>query len=334
MMEFIKVEKKYVEEALKIALQEYAEETVKCPALIKQSFEEEIRALLTEIFEAKLGVVALEEGKVLGYIAFETIHENFFGMSKGVFSPLGASGFSGSDRKKLASRLFEEVSNALLKKQVTHYAIARYAHDDEVGRSFILNGFGIRCSDAIMKLSERKVKQPENKSIVYRELIGEEKKQIKPLSRALVLHLAHAPIFLPTDLAYFEHRQKQEQSRIFAAIDHDEVIGYMKLDDEAETFVTENKKMTNIGGAFVKPEYRGKKVADDLLEYLCQVCESEGKTYLGVDCETMNPNALRFWGKHFKAYTYSYVRRIDERCIGYDEYREEYDRKKQQTNRQ
>ena len=33
----------------------------------------------------------------------------------------------------------------------------------------------------------------------------------------------------------------------------------------------------------------------------------------------MNPNALRFWGKHFEAYTYSYVRRLDECYIGYKE---------------
>ena len=65
-MEFRKVEKKYVEEALKIALQEYAEEAVKCGAFIKKNFENEIRALLTEIFGKSLGLVALEEDKLVG----------------------------------------------------------------------------------------------------------------------------------------------------------------------------------------------------------------------------------------------------------------------------
>lgn len=36
----------------------------------------------------------------------------------------------------------------------------------------------------------------------------------------------------------------------------------------------------------------------------------------------VNPTALRFWGKHFENYTYSYHRRIDERVIGYDSYLE------------
>lgn len=44
--------------------------------------------------------------------------------------------------------------------------------------------------------------------------------------------------------------------------------------------------------------------------------------YLTAGCETLNPNALRFWGKHFKNYMYSYHRRMDERVIGYDSYLE------------
>jgi len=47
-----------------------------------------------------------------------------------------------------------------------------------------------------------------------------------------------------------------------------------------------------------------------------------GYIEIGVDCETLNPNALRFWGKHFDNYTYSFARRIDERIIGYDKYLE------------
>ena len=42
--------------------------------------------------------------------------------------------------------------------------------------------------------------------------------------------------------------------------------------------------------------------------------------YIGVDCETLNPTALRFWNKYFDSYTYSYARRIDERVVGHDEY--------------
>ena len=89
----------------------------------------------------------------------------------------------------------------------------------------------------------------------------------------------------------------------------------MALDDVGETFFSEHPSISNICGAYVEKNYRKYGVAQQLLEYLCQICESEGKTYLGVDCETMNPTALRFWGKYFENYTYSYARRIDERLL-------------------
>lgn len=40
----------------------------------------------------------------------------------------------------------------------------------------------------------------------------------------------------------------------------------------------------------------------------------------GVDCETLNPTALRFWRKYFRPYTYSYIRRLDERVQGWEDY--------------
>lgn len=45
------------------------------------------------------------------------------------------------------------------------------------------------------------------------------------------------------------------------------------------------------------------------------MAQERGKTYLGVDYETVNPTALHFWTKYFTPYTYSYIRRIDERVV-------------------
>ena len=82
--------------------------------------------------------------------------------------------------------------------------------------------------------------------------------------------------------------------------------------------------MMNISGAFVKKEYRGQKVADGLVSYIQEILRGENYEYLGVDCETLNPTALRFWTKHFKPYTYSYARRIDERVLGYSKYFDDF----------
>lgn len=324
MMIFKNVGKEYVEEVLHIAMEEYKAECLKCPDLIQGNFEEELSGLLEALFDNHIGKVAIENEKVIGYLAFWGPIEGFFGNVKGAFSPLGGSGFSGENRSKLASKLFQEVSEDLTQEGVCSYALSRYAHDEEVGRSFVLNGFGIRCSDAMMKLSERKISKSYDPSISCMELKGADKQKIRDLNKGLTRHLAGSPTFFPTDLTYLEEYMPDESIRVIAAKAQDKIVGFIKLKTEAENFITGSKALYNICGTFVAEEYRGKNVAQQLLEYVCQLAEKEKKTYLGVDCETLNPTALRFWGKYFTSYTYSYHRRIDERVVGYKAYMEDY----------
>lgn len=244
-----------------------------------------------------------------------------FGKVKGVFSPLGGSGFAGCNREKIASILFEESSREMVEKGICTFSLSRYAHDEEVGRSFIMNGFGIRCSDAIMRLSDRHIIENINDNIDIVELKGKDKLKIDFLRKGLVHHLADSPVFFPTDTAAFDDWSCKDDIKIAAAkMKDNKFIGYMAFRNGGETFISNDLCMYSLCGAYVDKEYRGNKIAEQLLEYICKVSENEGKTYLGVDCETLNPTALRFWRKYFDNYTYSYSRRIDERVIGYKDY--------------
>ncbi|HHY25734.1 MAG TPA: GNAT family N-acetyltransferase [Desulfitobacterium dehalogenans] len=317
-MKFQSTEQKYVKEALVLALEEYSIECTKCTQLIKRSFEKELEGIIQRLFNNKYGKVAVENGKVIGYLAFEGPRDGFHGNVKGVFSPLGGSAFAGDHRNVLASKLLEEVAADLVADGICSFALSRYAHDEEVGRSFVMNGFGIRCSDAIMKLSARKKISELNEDIRLQELVKDDKREISRLRKELIEHLCSAPIFFPTNIIQYDNWFENDRTRVFVAKEENRVIGYMALDTVAETFVSESDSIYNICGAYVDKEYRNKGIAQQLLEYLCVVSEKEGMEYLGVDCETLNPTALRFWSKYFDNYTYSYARRIDERVLGYD----------------
>lgn len=323
-MKFENVEKKYVGQAVEIAIKEYEAECRQCSQLIKKDMKKEVENLIDQLFKHGYGKVAMENEKVIGYLAFSGPWKGFHGKVKGVFSPLGGSGFSGDNRSKLASQLFEAVANDLIQEKIGAYAVSRYAHDEEVGRAFVLNGFGTRCSDAMMRLEDRLVPQIENEMITCKEVFGEEKKQTLELQKGLMTHLSKAPIFFPTDLEYYYGEGQDQGERVFVAKHGDELVGVIKMNTEGENFITDYPKMYSLGSTFVKKEYRGQKVSQKLLEYICRVCVQEGMDYLGVDFETLNPTALRFWGKYFESYTYSYYRRIDERVIGYDEYMKHY----------
>lgn len=318
-----RVDEKYVEQALNLALGEYHNEKQIVKDLPDIDFQDKIRGLLTYLFQQKYGVVALENDNVVGYMAFFSPIDGFFGNCKGAFSPLGGSAFLEHDRQITASKIMAAATEMLVNEEgVTSFAVCRYANDVEVASTFVLNGFGIRCSDAIMKLEESSTCNIQTKGITIRELQNDEKPLILPLRKELTMHLLKSPIYFPTHIGNYMDWFKREDVRVFAAFEESEIIGYMSIQEEGETLISEIENMANLCGTFVKEEYRGKHVADDLLHHVSEICKQEGKEYLGVDCETLNPNALRFWGKYFNNYTYSYHRRIDERVIGYQSYLE------------
>lgn len=319
-MEFRQVDLNYVNEAVKLAMVEYDTECKRCGHLIKDNYKENLQELITTLFKGKYGMMALEEGKLLGYLCFYGPWNGFFGDVKGAFSPLGGSSFTGSDRNKMASLLFEKASEKLVKDEICSIAICAYAHDEEIAKSLIMNGFGIRCSDAIRDLNINMNLNIKPNNIQFLELDSKEYREIRSLKIQLAKHLSKGPIFFPTNIRRIEEWLNNDERRIFIAKENDKIIGYIEICDEGENFITENKSMKNICGAYFNKEYRNKEVAANLLNYICKKLKSEGIRYLGVDCETLNPNALRFWGKYFENYTYSFHRRIDERIIGDSKY--------------
>lgn len=323
-MEIRPADSQYINGALELAWNEYRDECEKSPQLIREDFKEELEERVKALFQNPYGKVAIEMGRVVGYLLFDGPWDGFFGNVKGVFSPLGGSAFSGARRDLLASKLFEAVATDLVEDGICSIGISRYAHDAEVGQSFIMNGFGIRCCDAIMDLEEETSLGTCTEDFEFQELYQEEKREILGLRIALIEHLASSPIFFPSNLAHLERWFNREEIRVFAIKEQDRLIGTIALAPDGETYISDSDKVDNICMAYVDEEYREKEVAQQLLAQLCKISRESGKTHLGVDFETMNPTALRFWSKYFEHYTYSYVRRIDERILGYKEYFEKH----------
>lgn len=319
MIQFIDCKDMDCREAIELGIKEYQSECTVSTQLVTMDITNALESIMNELRENPNALVAVDDGILVGYLGFLGPWDGVFGNCKGVFSPLGFHAFGGKNRGKVASLLFSEAARRLEEQGVDSFALSCYAHDEEVSRSFVLNGFGIRCSDAMLKLSEYQPSET-NSEIQFFELKGKEKEQIHTLFNNLTLHLAASPCFFPSYLPNDEKWFANDAKRVFVAKEGSTILGYMALDEEAENFLTEYEMVTNICGAYVAPEYRSTGVAKLLLDHLVTVAKSEGKEYLGVDCETINPTALRFWGKYFQNYTYSYHRRIDERVHHFKDY--------------
>lgn len=315
---FEKFTEKYINEAVKLALCELEMERKHCLDLPVGNFSKNLIGIMHWLSGQPFGKAAICEGKLVGYLLLGGPWDGFLGDVKGVFSPLGGSAFSYEyeNRSRLASMLLESVAEDFVKSGVHSCAISRYAHDEETAKSFIMNGFGIRCCDAVREISNLEL-QNISDHVVLEELSADQFRSVEHLQKGLHKHLAKSPVFFPPDEkgfeCWFENWIKRETMRIFTAKSNDQMIGFISIDNTAENFIAEYGGMKNICGAFFDEKYRGNGLAQALLAYVRDTLEMENITHLGVDCETLNPTALNFWGKYFVPYTYSFARRMDER---------------------
>lgn len=316
-MRFEPLNETHIPDAIALAHADLAREARHVPALATV----DLSALLPDrvsriVRDGFCGVAAVEDDRLAGFLTFLGPFDGFFGNARGAWSPLHAHALARENRERLWSRLVQHAADRLVAEGVTGLSITAYAHDPGA-RGLTLDSFGIRLADAIRDLSLPYIAAtPEG----YRhaELQGEDVRRIVPLENALIRHLRSSPMFLPlpeTTVAAFMARQAEEEARFFATLAGDEVVGYIKVSAEGETFLTAHPGMPNISGAYLLPEHRSRGVYDSLLAFTMDTLRAEGALLLGVDFETMNPTALHFWEKAFDIYTYSHTRRIDERIM-------------------
>lgn len=316
-MIFEKLNEKYIEDSVKLAQAQYNMEQKHVEALYEKDYKEILTASLKNIFKSKYGAVAVEREKVIGYLSFWGGINGQFGNVKGSFSPMFANAYYGENRGKIASLLFQHASEEMIKEEILSYAICVYSHDTEIVKALTMNGFGIRCSDAIRNV-EKPLNIQINTDYSYEEMHYSKAGCLLSLKNSLAKHMEKSPTYFPYE-EFSEERFIEmcyrRQSRFFVVKDKEEIIGYFEIKNGGETFITEEGEYLHICGAYLEENYRGKNIYQSLLSFVLERLKNDGIKRLGVDCETINPTALRFWGKYFDSYTYSFVRRLDERIL-------------------
>ncbi|WP_313133781.1 GNAT family N-acetyltransferase [Anaerocolumna sp.] len=301
----------HIEEALKIAKENYEEERNFVPIL--PAFD--VLPDLAEFVENDLGVSAFEGNKMVGFLCCYRPWDNAFTTyARGTFSPIHAHGAIYENRGKIYKRLYQSAAKKWVNSGISSHSIGLYAHDTQAINAFFTYGFGLRCVDAIRPME--KLQEKINSDFAYCELKKADIKEITTLHRELSAHMAESPCFMKTISQDLELTQEENQnSRVFIAKHNTSIIAFLEVTDNAENFATSYPDMQNICGAFCLPEYRGSGAIQSLLNFMIAALGNDGYTRLGVDFESFNPTAYGFWLKHFTAYTNGVVRRIDEKAI-------------------
>lgn len=313
-MKIVNLSEDLIEQATAIAKTNYEAERDFVPSL--PSIEN--MPDLSYFIQKGYGTAALSNGEMVGYLCFYPYFENAFGTTgvRGAFSPVHAHGAIEENRERIYSYLYQATADMLVKDKVLSHAIALYAHDTKAKNSFFINGFGMRCIDAISPLTP--ITPEKDQDCKFFELDRENKGLLTGLNKLMCNHLGSSPCFRPVPALpkeEFVAEKDSEDVRYFAAQKDGKIAAYMKIKDGGENFISNSRCVANICGACCLPEYRGTGLSRNLMAFIIEKLAEDGYTRLGVDFESLNPAAYRFWLKHFTAYTNSVVRRIDDAAI-------------------
>ncbi len=312
-MEINKVSEACLEACFAIAKKQYLKECESVEELFEENYEIELYHRLKLHCTKGHGIVCFDGAQVCGYIITDREIEN--DTFDYISIPVWGYGVEQVNRSKIMCFMFQILaSRTMAINNKVQFNVKIYAHDKEVLSYFVLCQFGILCTDAIsrtanniVEISEINYKELSKKDILHRRA------DILTLYRSLVKHLQQSPIFYPgkefTDEVYLQYIFS-DTTRLFAAFNEDEIIGMMDASVDKECFLLNNDTIYNVGDLFVQEAYRGKKIAQSLLEYVRSTLFEEGVKKLWVEHGTANPNATGFWDKYFKNYTYTLVRDI------------------------
>jgi GNAT superfamily N-acetyltransferase len=308
----------HIEDAVSLASANYLLEQEKNDILNKYDYRDELTALMTDLFNKRMGVALFDNGEFVGYLGFEAVWDTHIPGIKACFAPIhGYAIKQGADRAKIASMLFQYASEKMLEHNAAFFNIKLYAHDKLVIASFVYNQFGMLCTDAIKK-ADTLTYEHTGSVCTFKEFtkidISAHKEELLTLWRQLAHHLRQAPTYYPglefTDEMYLDYISDTE-TRLFTAEHNDSIIGIIDASKGGNSFINSDEKTVNIGDLFIRESYRGKNTAQELLRFACDKLKDEGYARIWVEHGTTNPNALRFWGKYFTPYTHTLTRQLD-----------------------
>ena len=266
---------------------------------------------LLQDFSSPYAYLAQQNGEITGFLCFTPAFDGAFGSCRGVFSPLHASAFFGEDPERTFTFLISAAMAELYRDGITSIAVCRYAHEEQTLRALALNGFGLRCSDLMAQTTPT---FPPHDGLDLRPMRREDIPHVLALFDNLEEHMASAPVFMPKS-KWTEQKLASLGDKVLVACIGGKPIAAALLGHDGESYLDDLPHVTHIGSTYCHPDFRGRGVMSALIQYASARAHAQGFTHLGVDCETLNPPAFRFWKKHFSPFTYSAVRRLDERLL-------------------
>jgi|SRR5690554_1160034 len=313
---FKKADKNHIIPADELVMKAYQEEIKSVSFLpIEDNYQEMFQKRIEKLFINGSGVVVIDNNQVIGFLAGYKGDE-LFGKCKGIYCPPYGHGAVKENRRRIYQELYKFAADMWVKEGYTQHAITLYAQDKETLDTWFWLGFGLRCIDAMREVAPINI----GKSDIDIKKVGEaDISLLADLQNKHHIYYKNSPIFIPLQeeepIKYLKEWISKDNHHLWMACRDEKPIGFMKIEPSGERFITEHPVVMNITGAYVDETARKLNVGSSLLGVIQEWLFENKYKLCGVDYESINTIGSNFWNKYFTPYTYSVVRRIDERVI-------------------
>lgn len=282
------------------------------------SWRDSIYEKLKELINDNPAVVVMKDGNMIGYLSGYCPISNYRGSQKGVCTPDWGHCVEYIDKAKIYDLMLSKIWTYWLDKRCYNHSIS-YLMDDEVENYFFDMTYGSIVEDGIISLDNLSSKKIViSNDIIIREANKGDTETLLAFVTLLINKLNGKPIFrygTPSTIEEVEYEFFEKEGICLVAEKNNTVIACMRghFGTTTNSDLVCNNTNIAIDYAYVIEEYRGKSIAKKLLEEMLVKSKEDGMKTCTVDYETHNYNAKVFWRKHFRIFTKSLLRKVDDR---------------------
>lgn len=312
-MKILSLSNDHIEQAADLFVRQFKRQRLATP-LLPNALEqpENVATHLEHPCRASNGLVAIDEGRVVGYLCWFLVNNLRDTGRKGAYVPEWGNACIDENKAKIYAALYRAAGEQWAAAACQMHAITFLAHDQAAERIWFWNGFGLTVVDAIRPAQPLEI--PCEQRLRIRKANAADGEAITRLDTEHREHYTRSPVFMPRRSAdsAVENIEFLSRSRnsVWLAEDQGELVGLMRFDGYGfdGVAIIESENGIHITGAYVKPAYRGRKVAVALLDQAMLDYQRMGLKYCTVDFESFNPEATAFWMKHFEPVCLSVIR--------------------------
>ena len=272
-----------------------------------------IIARLAQMMTVCPGVMALEQGALVGYLGWWIV-EHFRGTARrGAYCPEWAHGARAGQKQTIYQALYRAAATQWAAQGCQVHAVTLLAHDQAAERAWFWQGFGLTVVDAVRPMQPLCVAHPAG--LVMRPATTADVALLVTLDAEHCLHYAQSPVLMAPragrDAAAWRHYLAHSQNNVWLALEGGRPAGFLAFasgDDYDGADLLCTAGVVGITGAYVRPAYRGRGVASALLDAALQAYARQGMTSCAINFESFNPEAALFWPRYFTPVCLSLLR--------------------------